>query len=136
MPKRTTRQSVDRRRSQDYRKVAEHFSDAADIAIEYKYWTAAGVLIVHSAIAYADAISIRLSGQKSASESHEDAITLLESIAADGEKKKNAINQFKRIISEKSKVSYFGDLYEEASVREMWKRLERFRNWANNILKH
>ncbi|MDP2207703.1 MAG: hypothetical protein Q8K98_02870 [Bacteroidota bacterium] len=124
MPKRTTRQSVDRRRSQDYRKVAEHFPDAA------------GVLIVHSAIAYADAISIRLSGQKSASESHEDAITLLESIAADGEKQKNAINQFKRIISEKSKVSYFGDLYDETSVREMWKRLERFRNWANSILKH
>ena len=60
MSKRTSRKAVDRLRYQDSKKAAEHFYEAAEVAMEYSYWTAAGVLIVHSAIAYADAISIKL----------------------------------------------------------------------------
>jgi len=134
MTKRTSRKSVERLRYQDYNIVAEHFHEAAEIAIAYSYWTAAGVLIVHSAIAYTDAIAIKLSGQKSSSENHEDAIVLLDEAIAGSESKRNAINQLRRIIAEKTKVSYAGDLYGESLIRELWKRLERFRNWAINIL--
>src|SRR5713101_6133319 len=108
MPKRAPRKSVDRARSQNYKNAAEHFFEAAQIAIEYSYWTAAGVLIVHSAIAYADAISIKLSGEKSSSANHEDSIVLIEQAVANGESKKNAINQLRRIIEEKTRVSYSG----------------------------
>ena len=134
MPKRTSRKTVDRLRYQDYKKVGEHFFEAGEIAIEYSYWTAAGVLIVHSAIAYVDAISIKLSSQKSSSENHEDAITLIDSVVADGKEKEKAINQLRRIIAEKTRVSYAGDLYDQKSIEEMWKRLERFRTWATGIL--
>ncbi|MDP2886358.1 MAG: hypothetical protein Q8P51_15185 [Ignavibacteria bacterium] len=41
--------------------------------MELGYWTAAGVLIVHAAIAYADALCIRSAGEKSSGENHEDA---------------------------------------------------------------
>lgn len=102
--------------------------------MELGYWTAAGVLIVHSAIAYADALTIRLSGQKSAGEDHEDAVALIAEVVAGGEEKTKAVNQLRRIIEEKTRVSYLGDLYEPKETRELWKRLERFREWAKGIL--
>src|SRR3972149_1823162 len=127
MAERRGRKSVPRHRYKEYQNVAEHFYDAAKDSMELEYWTAAGVLIVHSAIAYADALSIKLSGQKSAGEDHEDAVALIADVVADGEEKTTAINQLRRILEEKTRVSYLGDLYGPTDTREMWKRLERFR---------
>ncbi len=134
MAKRRGRKTVDRAQFIKYQKTAEHFYNAAKDSIELEYWTAAGVLIVHSAIAYTDALCVKLSGQKSIGENHEDAISLLESIAAGEEEKLKAVNQLKRIIEEKTKVSYIGELYTPPQTNEMWKRLERFRDWAISIL--
>jgi len=66
--------------------VAQHFYDAARDSMELDYPTAAGVLIVHSAIAYADALCIMLSGQRSSGENHEEAIEILETVIADNSK--------------------------------------------------
>ena len=59
MAKRRGRKSVDRTQFIKYRETAEHFYNAAKDSIELEYWTAAGVLIVHSAIAYADALCVK-----------------------------------------------------------------------------
>lgn len=134
MAKRRGRKNVNRAQFIKYQKTAEHFYDAAKNSIELEDWTAACVLIVHSAIAYTDALCIKLSGQKSIGENHEDAITLVDDISAGGEEKVKAINQLKRIIEEKTKVSYLGELYTFSQTKEMWKRLERFREWAISIL--
>lgn len=134
MAKRRGRKSIDRSRYREYERVAEHFYAAAKDSMELEYWTASAVLIVHSAIAYADAICIMLSGQRNAGESHEDTIVLLESLVAGGEEKTSAINQLRRIVEEKTKVSYLGELYPPSSTREMWKRLKRFREWVMGIL--
>jgi len=134
MAKGRARKSVPRRRFREYQNVAEHFYQAAKDSMELEYWTAAGVLIVHSAIAFADALSIKLSGVKSAGENHEDAVVLVENAVAEGEGKTKALNQLRRIIEEKTKVSYLGELYTASQTKEMWKRLERFRNWTIIIL--
>ena len=68
MAKRRGRKAVERSRYREYMNVAEHFYGAAKDSMELEYWTAAGLLIVHSAIAFADALCIKLSGQKSAGE--------------------------------------------------------------------
>ena len=128
------RKSVPRQKFNEYQNVAEHFYNAAKDSIELEYWTAAGVLIVHSAIAYTDALCIKLAGIKSVAENHEDAIVLVESVVGETEEKSKAINQLKRIIEEKTKVSYLGELYSSSQTRDMWKRLERFRGWAKKIL--
>jgi hypothetical protein len=125
---------VERSRYREYRQVAEHFHQAAEASIELEYWTAAGVLVVHSAIAFADALCIKSSGQKSVGEDHEDAIALLDDVIAGSPEKTKALNQLRRIIEEKTRVSYMGDLYSPAETREMWKRLGRFREWAVSIL--
>ena len=134
MAERRGRKSFSRHRYKEYQNVAEHFYDAAKDSMELEYFTAAGVLIVHSAIAYTDALCIKLSGVKSVGEKHDDAITLVESVVAVSEEKAKAVNQLRRIIEEKTKVFYLGELYSTSQTKEMWKRLERFRKWAIEIL--
>ncbi|MCH7826557.1 MAG: hypothetical protein IIC75_01070 [Bacteroidetes bacterium] len=134
MAERRGRKSVTRHRFREYHKVADHFYEAAKDSMDLDYWTAAGVLVVHSAIAYTDALCIKLSGVKSVGENHEDSVTLVESVVAENEGKSKAINQLRRIIEEKTKVSYLGELYSASQIKRMWKRLERFRKWAKEIL--
>lgn len=132
--KRRGRVTVERSRYEEYMNVAQHFFDAAKDSMELDYPTAAGVLIVHSAIAYADAVCIMLSGQRSSGENHEEAIEILDAVAADDQEKRTAMNQLRRIIEEKTRVSYLGELYSLDDIKDMWKRLERFREWALKIL--
>jgi len=134
MAERRGRKSIPRQNYKKYLDVAEHFYKAAKDSMELDYWTASGVLIVHSAIAFSDALSIKLSGLKSIGENHEDAVTLLESAVGDTDEKSKAMNQLRRIIEEKTKVSYLGELYTSVQTKEIWKRLERFRKWALDIL--
>ena len=134
MAKRRGRKAVPRNHFRKYERVAEHFYNAARDSMELEYWTASGVLIVHSAIAFGDAISIKLGGVRSFGDNHEDAIALVDSIAADSDEKQKAIKQLRRIIEEKTKVSYLGELYSQAQTKDIWKRLERFRTWALGIL--
>ena len=134
MVKRSRRKSLRRQSFVKYHSVAKHFYDAAKDSMDLEYWTAAGVIIVHAAIAYTDALCIKTSGVKSAGENHEDAVILLESVIAEGDGKSKAINQLRRIIEEKTKVSYLGELYSASQTKEMWKRLERFVTWAEEIL--
>ena len=134
MVKRSRRKSLRRQSFGKYHIVAKHFYDAAKDSMDLEYWTAAGVIIVHAAIAYTDALCIKTSGVKSTGENHEDAVILLESVIAEGEGKSKAINQLRRIMEEKTKVSYLGELYSASQTKEMWKRLERFVMWAEEIL--
>ena len=134
MPKRRGRKAVERSQYSQYMTVAEHFYKAAEDSMELEYWTAASVPLVHSAIAFADALCIKLSGQRSSGENHEETITILEGVVASNEETTKALGQLRRLIEEKTKVSYMGELYTPASAKEMWKRLVRFREWAVRIL--
>ena len=59
---------------------------------------------------------------------------MLETIIADGDLKAKALNQLRRIIEEESRISYAGELYTAPQIQDLWKRLERFREWVLNIL--
>ena len=134
MGRRTARKAVDRSEYKKYQRVAEHFYRASADSISLEYWTAAGVLIVHSAIAFADAACIQYSGQRSAGDDHEDAIELLDSLLVQSKEKAKAMTHLRRIIEEKTKVSYLGDLYTAGQAKDLWKHLERFRSWIEIIL--
>ena len=134
MTRRTGRKSVERSRYRDYERVADHFFEAARDAMELEYWTAAGVLIVHSAIAYSDALCIQQSGVRSAADDHEEAAALLEQALPPGDHISKAVQQLRRIIDEKTKVSYLGELYRRAQAHALWGRLDRFRRWAKRVL--
>jgi HEPN domain-containing protein len=126
--------SIDRSRYREYQRVAEHFCDAAKDSVDLEYWTAAAVLIVHAAIAYADALCIKVAGQRSVGDSHEHVVALLEELVAGRDEKKQALHQLRFIIEEKTRVSYLGEMISPSQTKELLKRLERFREWVLSIL--
>lgn len=80
MVKKVPAKTYDSGKYKDFSKVASNFAEAADLALEFGYYNAAGVLYIHSAIAYSDAITIKLSGKKSSGQKHYEVIQLLESV--------------------------------------------------------
>ena len=133
MPRTTTRKAVDRAKSADYLTVADNFFKAAELAREFEYWNAAGLLIVHAAIAFADAICVKLGGVKSRGEDHHEAIALLSKLTAVSQEQKQALNQFRRIVDHKTSVSYAGDVYGRKDVELLWRLAARFRDWAIHV---
>jgi hypothetical protein len=61
-------------------------------------------------------------------------VVLLEEHVAGGDEKTKALNQLRYIIEEKTRVSYLGEILTPSTIKELWKRLERFREWAVSIL--
>lgn len=59
---------------------------------------------------------------------------MLSKVIIETENNKKAIIQLRRIIEEKTKVSYLGELYSQSSIKELFKRLKRFHDWAGEIL--
>lgn len=126
---------MDRHRSRDYLRVADNFFQGAEVAREFEYWNAAGVLIIHAAIAYGDAITIKVAGMKSRGEDHRDLVNLMEEVVALDAQGKAAVNQLRRLIDEKNLVSYSGEVYTRADIARLGKLVERFRSWALILLR-
>lgn len=92
-------------------------------------------MIVHSAIAYADAICIKFSGVKSQGDDHNQTVILLKEILALNDENKKAYNHPEKIIAHKTSVSYSGDVYDRKDVDNLWKNFERLKRWAESLLK-
>lgn len=134
MVRKTVRKTVDASKNRNYKTVADSFFNGAELAKEFEYWNAAGVLIVHSAIALADAVTIKTGGVKCQGDNHYEIITLLDELIAASTEKRKALKQLRQIIDHKNSVSYSGDIYERKDVEKLWKHLVRFREWALDML--
>jgi hypothetical protein len=125
---------IDNNKYLDFIKVAQNFKDGAELAFEFGYYNAAGVLIVHSAIALADSITIKYSSSKIKGDSHYDVIALLKNVLPPKLINDSAIDHLKKIIDQKNLVSYSGDIYHKSDITKLHKHFLRFSNWANSIL--
>jgi len=114
--------------------VAESFAGGAELAREFEYWNAAGVLIVHAVIAYSDAVCIKLGGLKSQGDDHGIAIELLKEILPENAENKKAYGNFEKIIAHKNAVSYSGEVYDRKDIENLWKNYERFKLWTISVL--
>jgi hypothetical protein len=132
--KKTQRTKVDPGDFSSFRAMAAQFLKAAGLARDHEYWNAAGLLIVHAAIAYADAVSIRLAGAKSTSDNHHDAVQLLGEAAAREKDRDRALGHLKRVIEEKSRVSYSGEAFRRAEIEALETHAERFCDWCEAVL--
>ena len=74
MTGKTARIRVDRSSAASYAEAGAQYFEIAELAREKRSWTPAGVLYVHSVIAYADAVAIHLRGEKSSSANHMDSV--------------------------------------------------------------
>ena len=119
----------------DFIKVSKDFSNGCESAYTFEYYNAAGVLVIHAVIALADAVTIKLSGKKCSGDSHYDIIDLLKLVTPPSQNKSKALDQFKKLVDHKNKVSYYGDIYLKKDVDKLLKYFERFKSWADSLLK-
>lgn len=101
-----------------------------DSAYAFEYYNAAGVLVIHAAIALADSVTIKLAGKKCSGDSYYDIIELLRQVTPSSVNKNKALDQFKKLIDHKNQVSYHGDIYYKKDVDKLLKYFERFRSWV------
>ena len=134
MPKKTQRTVVDRAQAARYSEAGAQFLEAAEMAREFEYWNAAGLLYVHSAIAYADAVAIRRRGEKSTSENHFDAVALFKDATAEVAGRQEAATHLDRIIEEKSRVAYSGVSFRRRELEKLRNHAQRFRTFAERTL--
>ncbi|OGR68024.1 MAG: hypothetical protein A2081_02655 [Elusimicrobia bacterium GWC2_61_19] len=133
-PRLTKKISVPKSKRSDYAMVGDNFYKGAEVAREFEYHNAAGVLIVHAAIAYTDAVTIKFGGVKSKGEDHMAAAELLRQVVALDEKGLAGARHLERIINEKNRVSYEGEIYTRKDVDMLWKHLLRYREWARSMI--
>ena len=115
--------------------MARNFSEGGQVAYEFEYYNAAGVLIVHAAIALADSLTIKSGGVKCKGENHYEVLNLIKEKFLDDAERKTALNHLEAIISHKNSVSYSGDLYTKKDLEKLFNHFNRFSNWADKILK-
>lgn len=130
MTKKSSAVEVDKSKYRDYKSVADNFYNGAEIAYEFQYYNAAGVLIVHAAIAYSDAITIKRQGIKNRGDDHRELITLLQRVIGKEPENKAALNKLSKIIEQKNLVSYSGNIYEKKDIEGLRKLIDRFKAWA------
>jgi len=64
MTRKTSFKIVDSHNYKNFLKVAENFFNGSKLAFEFEYWNAAGLLVIHAAIALADSVTIKKSSKK------------------------------------------------------------------------
>lgn len=107
----TTFKKFDVNKHLDFERISNDFANGCDSAYAFEYYNASGVLIIHAAIALADSVTIKLAGKKCSGESHYDIMELLRLVTPPSANKDKALDQFKKLIDHKNKVSYHGDIY-------------------------
>jgi hypothetical protein len=135
MVKKVSRKEIESVNFKKFFNVAKNFYKGAELAEEFEYYNAAGVLFVHAAIALADALTIRLASKKCSGENHYEVIAKLNEVLATNSSTRHALNHLEKIIDHKNAVSYAGDLYTKKDINDVKKHFDRFRIWAEGLLK-
>ncbi len=128
------RTQVHREKARSYADAGEEFFRSGEREAESRSWNAAGVLLVHAAIAWADAVAIQLAGVKSTSDNHQDAVRLLAEVSEGRAGRDEATSHLRRIIDEKTHVSYMGKSWQARDCEVLRKHAERFRLWVMKVI--
>lgn len=129
----TVYKKVDQSKYSDFEKISKDFENGCESAYAFEYYNAAGVLIIHAAIALADSVTIKLSGKKCSGDNHYAIIELLKMVVPHSTKKEKALEQLSKLIDHKNKISYMGDIYFKKDLDKLIKYFERFRNWTISL---
>lgn len=135
---RTSRtRSADRGEAEKYRSVGDALLESAsalhDLSDEAdRYGNAIGVLAIHAAIAWADAIAIAYGGRKSVEGDHTKAADLLADILGPN-MDADRLRLLRGVLAAKDKVSYTGTYYDGKQAGQLLKRATMFIVWAREM---
>ncbi|NLT50260.1 MAG: HEPN domain-containing protein [Ignavibacteria bacterium] len=133
MVRKSSRTKYDRNDAVKFKRVAENFIEGAKLAYEFEYYNAAGVLVVHAAIALADYVTIYLKGEKCKGDNHFEILNLIKEITFEEEKRTKAIKNLESILHIKSSVSYTGEIYTKSDIEKLFQKYTKFESWVKII---
>jgi hypothetical protein len=128
------RTGVPRHRADQYARVAEGLSKSAEDLFtlaesEDRYGNAIGVLAVHAAIAWTDALTIGYRGWKHTGSDHRKAADLL--LKALGSRMSSQMRKtLMAILQTKEEVSYQGQYYRVEDAMSLLTQLRKYGEWA------
>jgi hypothetical protein len=131
------RKRVDRSQAVRYRTVGRALLTSAQALATVAesgdpYGNALGIVAIHAAIAYCDALSVGYGSLRSAEGDHERAVEAFQEAlgaAADPD----MARLLRSILNEKDTISYQGEYYTLAAATRVLGRAERFCAWAEGI---
>ena len=98
------------------------------------YGNAVGVVAIHSAIAYNDALTIAFRGIKSTEGDHRKAADVLQR-AMGSRVETEQIARLRSILALKDRISYGGQYYMLDEARRLLRSAEAFAEWAERMYK-
>ncbi len=125
---------VEKSRYRIYLQKAREFYDEMESALANERWNAVGLNGIHCLISSCDALTVYFLGKRSASQSHEDVIKLINELDINERTKRDRLGQALSILQPKTRVEYEGELFTEKEARTMTKRVGRFYGWAKGML--
>lgn len=135
MVRQSRSKGVPRHRAPEYRRVAEGLYWSAEdlfaLADERsRYGNAIGVLAVHSAIAWTDALTIGFGGRKHTGARHVGAADVLLEEVGEIRVSSDARKTLQAILGAKDEVSYQGEYYSVEQAMTLLTQLRAYRDWA------
>ena len=123
---------VDRHKHRAFLSKAEAFFNTMKRAESEGDWNSAGLLAVHLAISFCDAVTVFFLQEHSTSDRHEDVVEVLGRTGIAGVREKT--RQVLDVLSEKTLIAYEPDEPSEARSRNIVKQAERIYKWSKDVL--
>jgi len=117
----------------NYLRKAKELESVMQTALLKSNWDAAALNALHAAILANDALLIFFHGIKSNSQKHDDAVKLLTYLMKSSDAQKYS-RHLRKLINEKSVVSYTGKLLSPGKSKELCTHAQRFITWVNSLL--
>ncbi|MBA3968863.1 MAG: hypothetical protein H0X52_02045 [Gemmatimonadetes bacterium] len=129
--------AVDRSQAEKYRRVGVSLLASAraleSIAVTGDpYGNAIGVVAVHAAIAYNDALTVAFRGIKSTEGDHRKAADVLQQ-ALGHRAAAEQVNGLRSILALKDRISYAGQYYTLHEAQQLLRSAETFAEWAEAL---
>jgi hypothetical protein len=129
--------TVDRSQAERYRRVGVSLLASAwaleSIAVAGDpYGNAIGVVAVHAAIAYNDALTIAFRGIKSTEGDHRKAADVLQQ-ALGHRAAAEQVSRLRSILALKDRISYGGQYYTLQEAQQLLQSAEAFAEWAEAL---
>ncbi|HZB87951.1 MAG TPA: hypothetical protein VE291_04775 [Terracidiphilus sp.] len=99
------------------------------------YASAAGLLAVHSAISYSDAVLIGLGGKRPRGEDHRQAAAALKRACTQTRIDQRGIRHLETLLSAKAEIAYGERETTQDRIKALCITAERFRAWSEPILR-
>ncbi|MFI5088029.1 MAG: hypothetical protein ACHP7I_06530 [Terriglobales bacterium] len=118
-----------------YLEKSDHFFDAMKLTADdmSSYWSAVGLLAVHSCISLNDAITVAVTGKPNKNQDHGKAADDLDAICgAVKVRDRRGVGHLRWLLSRKTDIAYGSKRLDSETITSARDKAERFYAWAYN----